>query len=198
MHQDEQTNFATCPCCAAPVSPLDLLTDADSGTVTFAGKSARMQPSPFKLLMALIDAYPNALTKEQCLRALTIDNGSRSEETEMKVVDVQVCKMRKQTDKLGLVITTLWGVGYRLELCDELKAEVTRSLRFKQTRNSRGAITQSDITTVRMLRDQGYPLTDIARRLKLTFKAVSSALDAIKREDDTMRDRTRFHSSTAA
>lgn len=108
-----------------------------------------------------------------------------------KIVDVQVCTIRRQADRLGLIITTVWGTGYRLELSGQIRAEVLGTQRLVEGRRVRSAVEGGDISGVRMLRAQGYPLTDIARRLGLTFKAVMTAADIIEAEDTLRRDRTK-------
>jgi len=168
---------SVCPCCGASVSNLDLILDEAAGIISYQGKIARFEPSPFRLLKALIDCYPRTLTRDQCLDALI---GDTDADPEIKIVDVQVFRLRKGADKLGLAIATVWGTGYRLELAEDIRSEILRKKRFDETRNSKGSVESGDIAAVEMLRVQGYPLTEIARRLKLTFKAVSTAIDIIE------------------
>ncbi|WP_139973687.1 winged helix-turn-helix domain-containing protein [Ochrobactrum sp. CGA5] len=173
----ESIAASECPCCGAKVSSLDLILDEPAGVVSYRGEVARFEPSPFRLLKALIESYPRTLTKEQCLNALT---GDTDIDREIKIVDVQVCRIRKKADKLGLAISTVWGTGYRLELADDIKSEVLRKNRFEESRRSRGSVGSNDIAEIEFLRAQGFPLTEIARRLKLTYKAVSTAIDIIE------------------
>lgn len=175
----------TCPCCGAPVSPLDLFFDQTTGLISYDGKIERFSPSRFRLLKKLIDRYPSVVTKDECLAALSVSD------PHPKIVDVQVCTIRRQADRLGLIITTVWGTGYRLELSGQIRAEVLGTQRLVEGRRVRSAVEGGDISGVRMLRAQGYPLTDIARRLGLTFKAVMTAADIIEAEDTLRRDRTK-------
>ena len=52
-------------------------------------------------------------TKPQIMMAVYTDR--HDEEPEPKIVDVFVCKMRKKLKPHGIVISTVWGQGYRLE-----------------------------------------------------------------------------------
>lgn len=178
-------NSTTCPCCGATVAALDLLMEPSTGIIAYDGKSERFPPSQYRLIKKLVDRYPSVVTKDECLAALSLGA------PDAKVVDVQVCKMRPKADKLGLIVTTVWGTGYRLELEAPLRAEVLRAQRFLETRKVGTAIQPSDISAVRMLRGQGFPLTDIARRLRLTYRAVTTAADIISANDARQRDLTK-------
>lgn len=184
------SNEPTCPCCGAPVAPMDLLIDEKQGIISYDGRSERFSPSRFRLLKALIDGYPNILTKEQCLEALSDPRGIKDAPGD-KIVDIQICYLRKKADALGLAITTAWGIGYRLELRDDVRAQVLRERRFRESRKVRSAIDTADLSVVRMLQSQGYPLTEIARRLRMTFRAVSTAMDIIRDEDERSRSKSR-------
>lgn len=185
LESDTPINGTTCPCCGASVAALDLLMEPTTGIVSYDGNSERFPPSQYRLIKKLVDRYPNVVTKDECLAELSLGD------PEMKVVDVQICKMRPKADRLGLVVTTVWGTGYRLELEGSIKAEVLRAQRFAETRRVGTAIEPSDISAIRMLRAQGFPLTDIARRLRLTFRAVSTAADIIDAEETRKRDLTK-------
>lgn len=50
-------------------------------------------------------------TKQSIMMALYSD---RSEEPEIKIVDVFVCKLRRKLRPFGVHIETIWGQGYRL------------------------------------------------------------------------------------
>lgn len=175
-----------CPCCGGEVFPLDLIVDEATGFIAFGGVSERFTPAEFRPIKSLIDRYPGVVTKDQCLDALS--DGSDNPPLP-KIVDVKICHVRRKADRLGLVITTIWGTGYRLELADQAKAEALRAQRFNATRHTRTAIDSGDVSAIKMLRAQGYPITDIARRLRLTFKAVMTAIEIVEAENAKGRDR---------
>lgn len=188
-HRANTNDNAACPYCGTEITPMDLFMDEDTGIVSHDGEEARFCPAQFRLLKALIDAYPNVLTKEECF-----SQASARGRAAQKVVDIQICGIRKRADALGLVITTVWGVGYRLELSNNLHAQVLRSQRLTESRNVRTSLDSGGIAAVRMLKDQGYPATDIARRLRCTYRVVASALDIINSDEERRREKA----STAA
>lgn len=53
------------------------------------------------------------VTKQQALDALYGDR-PESDEAEIKIVDVFVCKMRKKMKPFDIQIETVWGRGYRI------------------------------------------------------------------------------------
>ncbi|MCW7544875.1 winged helix-turn-helix domain-containing protein [Aurantimonas litoralis] len=174
-------NHPTCPCCGAKVSPIDLVMDESTGIVMHEGVTVRLPAQQFRLLKALLDAYPRTLTKDTLLSAVA--TGPNPDDwPEPKLVDVLVCRVRKLIDPMGLVIATQWGVGYHLEIGDEAKAALIKSESFNATRNVRSSIDDADIKNVARLRAEGWPSTEIARRLKLTYRAVAAAIDKIEQQ----------------
>lgn len=67
-----------------------------------------------RILHALMNR-PGGVVRRGTLR----DLGS-ADETEMKVVDVQVCRLRQNMERAGApaAIETVWGVGFRLAAAD--------------------------------------------------------------------------------
>lgn len=51
-------------------------------------------------------------TKDAIMAALYRDTGR--DEAEIKIVDVQVCKLRPKLKPFGIEIETVWGQGYRI------------------------------------------------------------------------------------
>lgn len=63
------------------------------------------------ILAALVTG---GLRSKETLHAATRGPG-REVETEIKIVDVQICHIRRKLKPYGLVITTVWGRGYELQ-----------------------------------------------------------------------------------
>ncbi|MDR3488759.1 MAG: winged helix-turn-helix domain-containing protein [Bradyrhizobium sp.] len=63
-------------------------------------------------IVGLLLARPFA-RKEQIMTALYRDQNR--DEAEQKIVDVFVCKVRKKLKPFGVVIRTIWGVGYAID-----------------------------------------------------------------------------------
>jgi len=173
-----KSNNPTCPCCGAVVSALDLILDEVAGQISFGGASERFSPAEFRLFKAMLDAYPAIITKEKCFELLSAESATPPCH---KIVDVKICQIRPRADSLGLVITTIWGVGYRLELAEPSDAERLRTERFYNTRQTRSSVQSGDIAAIKMLHRQGYTSTEIAARLRLTFKAVTKAFDILNK-----------------
>lgn len=182
------SNQPVCPCCGATVSPLEMLLDEQRGIIAFGGEVARLTPRQFVLFRTLVEAYPRVLDKPTLLRAIS-DPESADGGPEPKIIDVMVCKIRAVLDPLGLVIVTQWGTGYSIELNDAGKAIFLRDRRFNETRNMKSAPDSGDMATVAMLRSQGYPLTEIARRAKLTYRGVMRAIENIEAAAQHKRSR---------
>jgi len=64
-----------------------------------------------KIYLAL--ARGGLVSKEQILESAYYDRVD--DPPEIKIVDVFICKLRKKLKPYGVQITTIWGVGYRLE-----------------------------------------------------------------------------------
>jgi hypothetical protein len=72
-------------------------------------------------IMLMLIRLPGAISYERLHDAY---NWRKTEvaETLPKIIDVQVCKMRKRLQKYGLEIVTEWGFGKRLPEDDRLRA----------------------------------------------------------------------------
>lgn len=175
LMSDIDPGRSTCPCCGGEVSALDLLMDEGTQVISFGGGSVRLTRGQFNLLRLLLDAYPRVVAKQDIYERLYPDADGLPA---AKIIDVHICKLRPLLDRLGLVITTNWGIGYSLELDEQGHAALLRSRRFSETRGKKHGVDTDSLTLVRMFRQQGCPLTDIARRTGLTFKAVASVIEA--------------------
>lgn len=166
-----------CPCCGGAVSPLDLILDEKTRTIVYAGQIARLTGKQFQFFRTLLDAFPRVLSRNDLVEALYSAEG---DPPGSKLFDVMACKIRPKIEPLGLTITTQWGIGYRIELDEEGKAALLRARRFEDSRKRRIQFDGPDLPLISVYRQQGYPITDIARRLNLTFRAVTAGLDAIE------------------
>lgn len=170
------SNQPVCPCCGGEVSPLDFLLDPVSRSISMNGGTARLTGKEYEFLHALLQAFPRVLSRSDLMDTLYNHPDSMPE---VKIIDVIACKVRKKLDPLGIVILTTWGVGYSLSLTSDDKAALARSKAFHDSRFTHHRADEPDLTRIRVYREQGYPLTDIARRMNLTLKAVMAAVDAM-------------------
>lgn len=65
-------------------------------------------------LLALLCKKTEA-TKESLHRVVEQRRSPSKDETDLKMVDVVICHLRKRIKKYGLTITTVWGRGYFME-----------------------------------------------------------------------------------
>lgn len=76
----------------------------------FNGKEVSITPRERSMLEQYLKAYPNTMPREQLHERVWTVN------TEIKIIDVYVCKLNKRLAKLGLNLKTVWGIGHRLEV----------------------------------------------------------------------------------
>lgn len=70
-------------------------------------------------VLACLLARPGA-TKDQIYEALC-DGRPEPDHPQPKLMDVLICKIRKKLEPYAVTITTLWGVGWRLEAADRAR-----------------------------------------------------------------------------
>jgi phosphate regulon transcriptional regulator PhoB len=81
--------------------------------VTVAGEPVSLTPKEFDLLRTLLEAAPRVLSREYLLNHVW--GYARADEIESRTVDVHIRRLRAKLAREGRRITTLKGVGYRLE-----------------------------------------------------------------------------------
>lgn len=173
------SNQPICPCCGGEVSPLDLLMDPFSRSVSYNGGVATLTNLEFAFATALIRSFPRVIARADMM-AMLYPNPDAA--PEIKIIDVIACKVRKKLDPLGVVILTTWGVGYSLGLTSDDKAAIARAKAFHDSRFTHHRAEEPDLLKIRVYREQGYPISDIARRLNMTLKAVRTAVEGIDAE----------------
>jgi DNA-binding response OmpR family regulator len=90
-----------------------LALDVARHTVTLGGKPVDLTPKEFELLRALLESAGRVLSREQLLSRVW--GYARADEIESRTVDVHVRRLRAKLGEEGHRISTLKGVGYRLE-----------------------------------------------------------------------------------
>jgi hypothetical protein len=68
--------------------------------------------SPLEAAMLALMLKRNEVTKEQLHGVIENERGPGKEMTEIKMVDVMICKLRKKLVPHDVIIKTMWGVGY--------------------------------------------------------------------------------------
>ena len=99
-----------CPCCGQPL-PIDeeLRIDA-AGFVVRRGQFAALTGQQHTLFNVLVAAGGQMVSREHLHASLY---AVEADEAEIKIIDVQICKLRSKLEPLGLTIQTVWGRGYR-------------------------------------------------------------------------------------
>jgi DNA-binding response OmpR family regulator len=101
-----------CPVCGQPISDIPVTILPERGMVVANGKFTTLTGHEMMLVERLAQKFPNVVSKESLLDWLYQLN--TSEEPEIKIIDVFVCKVRKKLTPLGVRIDTAWGKGYSL------------------------------------------------------------------------------------
>jgi two-component system cell cycle response regulator CtrA len=70
----------------------------------------KFKTSPLEAGMLALMLRRDQVTKEQLHVVITQKSGK--EDIDQKMVDVMICKLRKKLKPFGLVIETMWGMGY--------------------------------------------------------------------------------------
>lgn len=99
-----------CPCCGQAIPENTSFRFDDAGFVVVDGRFARLSEQEAEILGQLHSAQGRTVSRE------TLHNGLyqvHADETEMKIVDVLICKIRRKLKPLDLNIQTVWGRGYR-------------------------------------------------------------------------------------
>ena len=77
-------------------------------TLSYKGNQIRLTLRESKIMEGLLKAMPNEVAKEHLFLSVWNVN------TEAKIMEVYICKIRKKLKNLGVRIETIWGVGYKL------------------------------------------------------------------------------------
>jgi DNA-binding response OmpR family regulator len=70
----------------------------------------KFKTSPLEACMLSLMLRRDQVTKEQLHVVITQKSGK--EEIDQKMVDVMICKLRKKLKPFGIIIETMWGMGY--------------------------------------------------------------------------------------
>lgn len=86
-------------------------------------------PLEWRLTAAEARVFSHLTTKPQCTKesimAALYGLKPNTDEPEIKIVDVFVCKLRKKLRPFGVKIVTVWGQGYGLQNRDQFVGEAS-------------------------------------------------------------------------
>jgi DNA-binding response OmpR family regulator len=80
-------------------------------------KATRMESAVLALMLKR-----NEVTKEQLHHTIKNTRPGSTRETDVKMVDVVICHMRKKLRLFGLSVDTVWGRGYTISMADRQRA----------------------------------------------------------------------------
>jgi len=86
--------------------------------------------SPLEAAMLALMLKRNEVTKEQLHSVIEHSRPPGREQTEIKMVDVMICKLRKKLKEHEVEIKTMWGLGYFISAMHR-EAAITRLLAMK-------------------------------------------------------------------
>lgn len=82
------------------------------GVIRYASRSAAISPTEADLLQCLVNCFGDVVRREELEQCLP----ERSGRSLRNALDLHIMRIRRRIQPLGLVIRTVWGLGYQLEL----------------------------------------------------------------------------------
>jgi DNA-binding response OmpR family regulator len=111
---NQVTEISACPCCGGPLKVSgDTLVDVEMMLAIRNGHMAELSGKRFQLFLKLYENRGRTVSREALHDALYW-NKSSDEDPDIKIIDVQMCNVRKLLKPLGIEIENQWGQGYRL------------------------------------------------------------------------------------
>jgi DNA-binding winged helix-turn-helix (wHTH) protein len=164
-------NGICCPCCGQAVTDVKFLCDASTYTITNGAYTLRMTPRQFQLAQFLISRYPAAVNKNDIYDNVFVD--ARGEGPDMKIIDVFVCQIRPILAEIGLVIETVWGMGYKIVEADATMANSIKeaSVRARLPGSKHRWLPAHDAQALELLRRK-LNTTAIASIMRLPYMTV--------------------------
>ncbi len=108
-----------CPCCGQPFPPTGFLIDLDSNRVTRHGRTVKVTRQQAEILFTLNAAMPKVVSTGKLASA--VYGAHEGPIDAVNVIKTQISLMRKTVAKLGVAIRPEWGMGYYLQLSEELQ-----------------------------------------------------------------------------
>jgi DNA-binding response OmpR family regulator len=94
----------------APALPTEhLVVCPDRREVLVDGKAVNLTPSEFEIVYKLASNRDRALSRRELVGSSVADS-----EKGARIVDVYVLSIRRKLGKYAWLISTVWGVGYRM------------------------------------------------------------------------------------
>jgi DNA-binding winged helix-turn-helix (wHTH) protein len=169
--EDEADRPARCPCCGAPVDPLEILVDEPSGVVVRHGRAARLRPQEVQIFSILLSHHPAAVMCDALFAALygaRADGGPDND----KIFAVYAVRLRRALAPLSLGVENVYGRGYRL--VDGASPAWRDDSALRREPRLAGADVVADVQRRGLA---GESESSLARASGLTYRAVRAILD---------------------
>lgn len=171
---------AFCPTCNQPVDGHSVLMDAARGKISYRGLDAHLTKHEFAIVAELVKAYPAALSKDRIFDILYNERFADADVPMPKIIDVFICKARKQLLGTGIIITTNWGRGYAITLADPELAEALKSAGVRARQKGGYRWQADDDDTLRSLVDRRLGVQQIASIMHAPYLAIQRAGTRLK------------------
>lgn len=118
-----------CPTCGAHVASHRMTVDYERSAINFAGHSVQLRRGSLSILLALVKAYPRAMTQDKLMAAVW---GALAKKRSVQTLRVQVMHLRNALAPLSILINSFPDrnvTRYRLVLpdADTVRALVAKS-----------------------------------------------------------------------
>ncbi len=113
-----------CPTCGGELPDADLVVDLDNNTACRFGLVVQLSPQPAEVLFMLAKASPRVLKRDTLMRGVW---GINEPPSASRAVDVNISRLRREIEPLGLTIITVRSEGYALRKVELFEAENVRT-----------------------------------------------------------------------
>lgn len=170
-------NAIHCPCCGQAVDGAPFLADPTTNTILRGEESAKLTLQEFRVAVEMINAYPDMVSKDRLYDRVFLDD--HGEGPEIKIVDVVICKIRPKLAKLGFLISTVWGRGYKVIVGnpDDIAIIKETSLRSRESGGKRWTGEHDKLLVD--LRRRKLTTTQCATMMRMPYMAVQRHIDRL-------------------
>lgn len=162
---------ARCPCCGAPVDPLEILVDEPSGVVVRNNQAIRLKPQHLQVFLILLRHHPRHVQRDTLFDALY---GARPDggPDDDSVLATYASHLRRALAVIGLGVEGVYGRGYRL--IDSASPAWRDDSALRRELRLAGPDVIADIQRRGLA---GESESSLARASGLTYRAVRAILD---------------------
>lgn len=105
-----ESNNSLCPCCHQPFEFRRVTVDLNENRIFLGEQSVKVPRQLAEVAFALAEHIGMVVTRER----LFLRVWGHLSDTQTKIVDVQLCKLRQAIKPLNITIETVRGLGFRM------------------------------------------------------------------------------------